>query len=345
MQEIEAAPVRFPFATAPENSAVLQVADGIFWMRLRLPFALNHVNVYIIEDQGGFAIVDCGLDIAESRAAWEGLFTGLFSGKKITKVICTHYHPDHVGLAGWLSKKFEAPLYMPRTEFLTTLAIQHRAFVANRTFYEERGLAHDVTEIVTTRGLGYLKLVSELPSQFVALGDKDILRIGSRNFTVFTGGGHSPEQACLYEPRERLFLSADQVLSKISPNISVQAMEPKEDPLAQYLSSLARLRVEVDGDAVVLPGHHVPFTGVHTRIDELINHHHERCDMILRACAGGAKTATELVPVVFTRALDPQQMSFAFSEVVAHTNYLCGRKELIESAGTDGVLRLGILNS
>ncbi len=333
-------PVTFPHPDAPTPGTMLRMAEGIYWARLRLPYQLNHINVYLIEDEGGFAVLDTGIGIDETYAAWDMLLAGPLAGKRVTKVICSHYHPDHVGLVGWLTERFDAPLYMPRTEYLTTLAIQHRAMGVNRNFYEERGLPHEVTETVTTRGLGYLRLVTGLPAQFVAIGDGDTLRIGGRDFDIITGGGHSPEQAMLYCRADNIFLSVDQVLTKISPNISVQAMEPQEDPLAQYLQSLARLRATLPEDALVLPGHHVPFFGLHTRLDELMAHHAERCGMIAQACAAAPQSATDLVPVIFRRELDPHQMSFAFSEVVAHLNYMRGRGELTETRGSDGVLRV-----
>lgn len=332
--------LEFPPFAVPEPGTVTQIADGLLWTRFRLPFQLNHVNVYLIEDEGGFAILDTGIGIDETRAAWDALLAGPLGGKRITKVLISHCHPDHVGLAGWLAQRFDAPLYMPRAEYLTTLAIQHRAFAANIPFYEAHGLPREVTETVTTRGLGYLRLVGPMPSQFIALADNEALRIGGRDLRVMTGGGHAQEQAFFDIPAENIFLSADQVLSKISPNISVQAMEPEEDPLARYLESLARIGREVGEASLVLPGHHIPFHGLQARIAQLDAHHAERCGMILDACRETPRTATDLVPVLFHRALDPLQMSFAFSEVVAHVNFLRGRGTLAQFADTDRILRL-----
>jgi glyoxylase-like metal-dependent hydrolase (beta-lactamase superfamily II) len=167
--------------------------------------------------------------------------------------------------------------------------------------------------------------------------------IGGRRFAVLTGGGHAPEQAMLYCAEDNVFLSADQVLTRISPNISVDAMEPDSDPLGEYLASLAALRQAIAEDALVLPGHHLPFTGLHVRVYELAAHHAERCGMIAEACRTAPRSAAELVPVVFKRALDPHQTSFAFSEVVAHVNYMRNRGELAQFAGDDGVLRVRTL--
>jgi glyoxylase-like metal-dependent hydrolase (beta-lactamase superfamily II) len=157
---------------------------------------------------------------------------------------------------------------------------------------------------------------------------------------VFTGGGHAPEQAMLYSAAERLFLSADQVLTKISPNISVQGMEPDADPLGAYLASLSRLGESVPGETLVLPGHHVPFTGLHTRLAELAEHHAARCALIADSCRAAPRTPAEMLPVLFKRVMDPHQTGFAFGEVVAHVNYMIGRGELVQERGGDGILRI-----
>jgi glyoxylase-like metal-dependent hydrolase (beta-lactamase superfamily II) len=228
---------------------------------------------------------------------------------------------------------------MPRTEYLQSLAIQHRAFAANRPFYETHGLSAEATDTVTTRGQYYLRQVTGLPTQYVRLAAGEALAIGGRRFDVLTGGGHAPEQAMLYCAVDNIFLSADQVLTKISPNISVDAMEPEANPLGAYLGSLAALRHAIPADALVLPGHHVPFTGLHVRVDELAAHHAERCGMIADACAVAPRSAAELVPVIFKRSLDAHQTSFAFSEVVAHVNYMRDRGELVQFADAGGALR------
>jgi glyoxylase-like metal-dependent hydrolase (beta-lactamase superfamily II) len=334
--------IAFPFAGAPEEGQVIDVAPGILWTRFSLPFLLNHVNVYLIEDEGGWAAVDTGLGMDSTKAVWDTLLAGPLGGARLTRIICTHYHPDHVGLVGWLTERFGIPLHMPRTEFLQSLAIQNRAFAANRPFYETHGLSAEATDTVTTRGQFYLRQVTGLPTQFNRLAAGGTLRIGGRDFAVLTGGGHAPEQAMLYCAEDNLFLSADQVLTRISPNISVDAMEPETDPLGEYLSSLAALRQAIPGDALVLPGHHVPFAGLHVRVDELAAHHAERCGMIEEACRLEPKSAAELVPVVFKRTLDAHQTSFAFSEVVAHVNYMRNRGELIQFGDNDGVLRVRV---
>jgi glyoxylase-like metal-dependent hydrolase (beta-lactamase superfamily II) len=208
-----------------------------------------------------------------------------------------------------------------------------------RRFYLDHGLDPETTQLVVTSGHAYLKLMSGLSPTYHRVVAGDVLRIGGREFDVLTGGGHSPEQVMLVCRADKLFLAADQVLAKISPNVSVNAVDPEGDPLGQYVRSLNALNKGVDDDVLVLPGHNLPFYGLHTRIGGLIAHHHSRCDRILQACKMAPRSAAELVPVVFTRKLDPHQMGFAFGEVLAHVNYMLRRGELQQSKTADGILR------
>ncbi len=331
--------ITFPYPVPPEPGRAVEVAPGILWARLALPFRLNHVNIYFIRDNDGWVAIDTGVANDEAKAAWDALLQGPLGGLGLSAVLVTHYHPDHVGLAGWLIERFGVPLYMPRTEFLFSAAITHRALGRNPAFYEEHGLSAEAVGRVTGKGQGYLRMTTGLPSHFRRLVHGGVLTIGGRRFQVLTGGGHAPEQAMLYCAEDRIFLSADQVLTRISPNISTEAMEPDANPLGEFLTSLAGLQAVIPTDVLVLPGHHVPFTGLHVRAEELAVHHAGRCALIAAACREAPRTAADLVPVVFERALDPQQMSFAFHEVVAHVNYMLALGDLVQSRGEDGVLR------
>jgi glyoxylase-like metal-dependent hydrolase (beta-lactamase superfamily II) len=333
------APITFPHPEPPAPGTVIEVAPGVLWARFALPFRLNHVNVFLLQDHDGWVAVDTGIALDDTRAAWTALLEGPLAGSRLTGIVCTHFHPDHVGLVGWLTERFGIPLHMPRTEFLTSLSIQHLAFAANPHFYAEHGLPEEAITRVAKGGHGYLKLVTGLPTQFNRLAMGGTLAVGGRRFEVITGGGHAPEQAMLYCAEAKLLLSADQVLTKISPNISVQPMEPENNPLGEYLASLAHLREVIPADTLILPGHHVPFVGLHARVDELAAHHAERCGLVEAACRVAPQSATELVPVVFPRVMDPHQMGFAFSEVVAHVNYMRYRGELLQFRDDNGVLK------
>jgi len=302
------------------------------------------VNIYLIEDGDGFALIDTGLGDKATQAAWQALLDGPLAGRPLTRIVATHFHPDHVGAAGFLLQRFDVPLYMSATEYLQSLNIHLDPGALEaahyRRFYLEHGLDPAATERVVTSGHAYLKLTSGISPVYHRVVAGEVLRIGGRDFDVLTSGGHSPEQVMLVCRADKLFFAADQVLAKISPNVSVSAVDPEGDPLGQYLCPLKALKREIAEDVLVLPGHNLPFTGLHARIAELIAHHHARCDQILTACRAAPRSAAELIPVVFTRRLDPHQMGFAFSEVLAHVNYLLGRGALRETVSADGIRRV-----
>jgi glyoxylase-like metal-dependent hydrolase (beta-lactamase superfamily II) len=327
----------FPHPTPPAPGHAIAVAPGILWVRLALPYRLDHVNVYLIEDGAGWAVLDTGLDDAPTRAAWEALLAEPLAGRALTRILVTHYHPDHIGLAGWLCQRFGLPLLMSQTEYLGSLAIHLDPGALNaepyRSFYRSHGLDAATTERLLTNGHRYLRMISGLPRTFRRLIAGEALPIGARTFEVLTGGGHAPEQVMLHCRAENFIICADQVLARISPNISVQAMDPEGDPLGIYLRSLASLKRELRPDVLVLPGHNLPFVGLPARIDELAAHHEARCRAIEEACRRAPQTAADLVPVVFRRAIDdPHQMGFAFSEVLAHVNYMLREARLAPAA-------------
>ncbi len=335
-------PTTMPFPDPPAPGQTVQVAPGILWLRFPLPFLLNHVNVYLIEDEGGWAAFDTGLGNDVTRATWEAVLAGPLAGARLTRIICSHFHPDHVGLVGWLTERFGAPLAMPRTEFLMTRVLENRVMAADPDFYTERGLGVGAGGRVAGDGHGYLRLVTGLPTRYQRLRAGETLRIGGRTFSIHTGGGHAPEQGMLHCADGNIFLPADQVLIRISPNISVQSMEPDADPLGEYLASLAAIGRDVPAGALVLPGHGVPFTGLHTRLDELAAHHATRCALIAEAARAAPRTAADLLPVLFKREMDAHQTGFAFGEVLAHVNFMRRRGELIQSREADGLLRVRV---
>ena len=303
-----------PHAEAPEPGRPVEVAPGILWLRLPLPFRLDHVNVYLVEDGAGWALLDAGIDDAATRAVWDALLAGALRGRPLTRVVATHYHPDHVGLAGWLCERLGLPLLMSRTEYLTArnLQLDPGALDAEpyRGFYRAHGLDAEVTGKLLTGGHRYLRMVSPLPRTFLGLHAGETLTLGGRRFTILTGGGHAPEQVMLHAADDNVLLAADQVLARISPNVSVQAVEPEGDPLGSYLASLAGLRSALPEDVLVLPGHDLPF----------VAHHAGRCETIARAGAQAPRSVAEIVSILFTRPLDVHAMGFAFSEALAHVN-------------------------
>ena len=329
---------QFPYPLPPEPGHTIEVAPGILWIRLALPFRLDHVNIYVLQDGPSYAVVDTGLFDAATVATWEALLAGALCERPITRILATHFHPDHVGMAGWLAARTGAQLLMSQTEYLTALNIRLDPAGLDaepyRSFYTGHGLDPGVTTNLLTKGQDYLRMVSDLPRTFRRLVVGERLTIGKREFAVLTGGGHAPEQVMLHCAEDGLLLCADQVLARISPNISVQAIDPQGDPLGMFLSSLSELKRELAADTLVLPGHNLPFVGLHVRVDELLAHHESRCAAIVDACRDAGRSAMDLVPVVFRRPIDdPHQMGFAFGEVLAHVNYLL-RQGRLRSEGT-----------
>ena len=330
--------LKFPHPAPPQTGEVIEVRPGIFWARLALPFRLDHVNIYFVEDGAGLALIDAGIDDHASRAAWDALLDGPLAGRKLTRIIATHFHPDHIGLAGWLCERFDLQLAMSQTEYLIVLNIrldpQGLRSEPYRGFYRSHGLGEEATEILLGHGLNYLRMVSTPPRTFLRLIADEKVAIGDRTFEVMTGGGHSPEQVMLYSAADNLVLSGDQVMAKISPNVSVEAMDPDGDPLGIYLRSLEKLKAALPEDVLVLPGHNLPFVGLRTRADELIAHHEARCFAILEACKAAPQTVADLVPVIFGRKIeDPHQLVFAFGEALAHANAMI-RAERLRVADT-----------
>ncbi|WBU62324.1 MBL fold metallo-hydrolase [Paracoccus albus] len=334
-------PLTFPFQDVPEFGDPVEIAEGIIWVRFPLPFALDHVNVYFIRDGEGWAVIDTGINTKPAIATWQAVLRDVLRGEPITRVIATHVHPDHIGLAGWLCERFDAPLLTSLSSYsesrLISLAPNETGSRQFFDFYVSHGMTAEGAGIVAIRGNEYLQLVYPLPRSYHRLVRADVLNIGHREFRVVTGEGHAAEQIMLYCHEESLLFCADQVLERISPNVSVSATDPNGDPLGHFLRSLRQLRQDIPAEVLVLPGHRRPFHGLHTRAAELEEHHEQRCDLIRRACTVAPQTVADLVPVLFPRKLDAHQMSFAFTETLAHVNRLVRRGEL-DPVQQDGLL-------
>jgi glyoxylase-like metal-dependent hydrolase (beta-lactamase superfamily II) len=332
-----------PHPAPPGLGETIEVAPGVLWARLPLPFRLDHINLYFIDDGDGWAIVDAGIARDPSKAAWEALLAGPLSGRPLTRLIVTHSHPDHIGLAGWLTERFGVPLLASQTAYLDCLTLSldpgRLESKVYRDFYRRNGVDDETNKLLSTLGHGYLRMITPLPSTFQRLVAGDRLKAGDLDFAVLSGDGHAPEQLMLHDEKSKLILVADQVLAKISPNVSVSPTDPTGDPLGLYLRSLNALRQGVARDALVLPGHGLPFFGLHDRIDELIAHHKARCQALSEACALKPCSAADLLPVIFPRPLDPHQMGFAFNELLAHINFMLREGALTPALSHDAAAR------
>jgi glyoxylase-like metal-dependent hydrolase (beta-lactamase superfamily II) len=334
--------LEFPVATPPSPGETVDIAPGIHWLRMRLPFALNHINLWLLQDGPGWTIVDCGYALDETREAWDRIFAERLDGKPVRRVIVTHYHPDHIGLAAWLCERWDAPLWTTEKEWLSARAHAQVPEAATETsrreFARRAGLDDETSTIFAERQNGYRRGVPAVPPAYHRIGEGSAIKIDGREWHVMIGEGHAPEHACLYCAETGVLIAGDQILPRISPNISVQTQEPDGDPLARYLASLRKLRQALPPEILVLPSHNLPFYGVHERIDELVAHHAARCDDVVTACAQ-PMSAADILPVLFRRVLDRHQLGFALGEALAHLHYLEARGALARHVGSDGINR------
>jgi glyoxylase-like metal-dependent hydrolase (beta-lactamase superfamily II) len=337
----------FPALQPPAPGETLPIAPGVHWLRMRLPFALDHINLWLLEDGAGWMIVDAGYATDETKAAWQRIFAESLGGRPVNRILATHYHPDHIGLAGWLTERWDMPLLVTEKEWLhaclASRAEDGGSAAARDAFAGRAGLDQAARESFAARQKSYRRGVPSVPATFHRIGDGDRLVIGGREWRIVVGEGHAPELACLHCAETGVLISADQVLPKISPNISVQAYEPDGDPLGRYLASLDKLRAAIPSETLVLPSHNLPFFGLHARIDELQAHHRARLDEVVAACEV-PRSAAELLPVLFRRKLDAHQLGFAIGEALAHLNHLVRLDLLSRAQGNDGVDRFTIRN-
>lgn len=314
-----------PFPEAPAPGQAIAVAPGVLWLRLPLPIVLNHVNVYALEDGDGWTIIDTGSDTPETRAAWEQAMAGPLAGRPVRRVIVTHHHPDHVGLAGWFMAR-GAELWMTQVAWLTArmlmLDAQTVPAAETVTFWRHAGMPEPlIAARMAERPFNMSDATHPLPLGFHRISAGDVLRIGGRDWTVHTGGGHAPDQATLWSD-DGLVLAADQVLPGITPNVGVYATEPEADPLADWLAACLRMEAMATPRQVVLPGHQLPFTGLPERLAQLQANHHDALDKLMIALAEEPRTACACFPLLFRRQIGPALYGMALVEAMAHVNHL-----------------------
>ncbi len=351
--------LEYPWREVPALGAVTELRPGLCWVRMRLPFALDHVNLWLLDDEvdgrRGWTVVDCGLTTDETKAAWEAIFEATFGGRPLLRIVATHFHPDHLGLAHWLAvggerRRWSAPLWMSATEWTVgRLLSQNRGDRGDEAgeFAAAHFARHGLTDAdslarLRARGAGYYaKLVPAVPPSYRRIQHGQSIAVGRRGarrvFDVIVGHGHAPEHVSLYAPSDRLLISGDMVLPRISTNVSVFEVEPEGNPLPQYLHSLDRY-LQLPEDTLVLPSHGKPFLGLHRRVAQQHAHHQERLDEVLSACARPA-SAADVLPVLFRRELDLHQTTFALGETLAHLHALWFDGRVERRLGADGIYR------
>lgn len=331
--------------TLPAPGGTLEVAPGVKWIRMALPFALDHINLWLLRDtlEGvhGWTVVDCCIARDEAKAQWEQIFATGLDGLPVLRVIVTHMHPDHMGLAQWLCERWNCRLWISATDY-------HSARLASQSttgfggegaagFFQAHGMTDtDALEKIRGRASYYPSMVPGVPRGFQRLMDGQTVTIGGHAWRCISGYGHAPEHIALYNEALQVLISGDMVLPRISTNVSVYDMEPESDPLALFLDSLERY-LPLPAATLVLPSHGKPFTGLHERIRQLQDHHAERLDEVLAACTKAPHSAWDMIPVLFHRPLDLHQSTFAMGESVAHLHRLWFAGQLRRERDTEGI--------
>ena len=323
----------------PASGSFCEVAADVYWLRMPLPFALDHINLYILEADEGLYVVDTGVQSERSKAIWQQVLGAL--GKPVAGVIATHMHPDHCGLVGWLCQTYKVPLYMSALEYYGAIAYFSPYPGADTSvevdYFVRAGLSQAEAQSFVSDHSKYVDSVAPIPLAYRRLQAGKSLRIGNRQWQILTYGGHSPEHVCLFDAEANLLIGGDQILPYISPNIGVYSREPEAQPLTEYLRSLEQLK-QLPADTLVLPAHNQPYTGLHTRCDELAEHHQALLDRLLAHC----KTPRSLMaclPVLYERKLSGQMLFFALAEGLAHLNHLLKTGLVTRQCDEQGVYR------
>ncbi len=334
----QSAGISHPWPDPPRLGGIITVAPGIQWLRMPLPFRLDHINLYLLEDRDGWTVVDAGIGLDPTRELWQGVLQAELDGQPIARVFVTHFHPDHMGNAHWLTERCGVDLWCSQGEWLMAQLAWRAGDIDERlAYYRRNGVDGQHLAALGERRHHYGRVVPSVCPSFHGVRDGDVIAVGEREWEALTVFGHSPEQAILYCREAGVLISGDQVLPKITTNVSVWPDQPLGNPLRLYLESLGRFR-EIPDETLVLPSHGLPFRGLQARVTRLRHHHDERLARTLEA-VGEPLTGAEVLPALFTRDLDLHQFSFAFGETLAHLHYLEWQGKARRLVGADGLHR------
>jgi glyoxylase-like metal-dependent hydrolase (beta-lactamase superfamily II) len=332
----------YPFEAVPGPGEAREVAAGVRWLRMRLPMAgLNHINLWALEDGAGWTLVDTGMQTSDTATEWHNALAGPLGRRPVQRVVCTHMHPDHIGMAGWLTRAHGVRLWTTRLEYVTCRMLVadtgREAPIDGVRFYRAAGWDEAALEHYRARFGGFGKAVHALPDSYRRVVAGEELQIGGRRWRAVIGRGHSPEHLCLYCPELKLLISGDQVLPRITSNVSVFPTEPDADPLTEWLESLAWLKEQIPDDVLVLPSHNEPFHGLHARLDALAEGHEKRLIRVLEELQT-PKRAVDVFSVLFKRPIGLDMLGMATGESLAHLNCLILRGLAERHADEHGVL-------
>lgn len=327
----------------PEAGSVTSVADGILWIRMPLPFALNHINLYLLDDGDGWVAIDCGIADDATRSLWNGLLETHLAGKPIKRVIATHFHPDHLGLARWLIDKSAADFWISDGEWQAALVgivdDTPDSLDGIAQFYRRAGMNGEHVAFYREVGNDYCSMMDGLPADINGINENTVFQIGGHAWSVLIGAGHSPEHVSLYCRELNIVLGGDMLLPRITPIIAVWPGDPDANPLADYLAFIRDMDTKgIPSDVLVLPAHDRPYRGLDDRLQALDQHHEERLDRTLEACAQPA-TAQEIMGKLFTRELDMYQSRFAIGESIAHAHMLMHQGTIHRDSAPNDIFR------
>ena len=333
--------LQFPIGEAPAMGQPMEVADGVYWLRMPLPFSLNHINLWLLEDNDGWTIVDTGINTLATKDLWQQVFDSHLKNKPVNQLIVTHLHPDHVGLAGWLCEIWDLELQMSRTDYMACRVLMSDtgkpAPKAAINFYQRAGVSDEQLAVYKAKFGGYGKSIYPMPDSFIRLQDNETVVMAGQQWHIIVGRGHAPEHLCLMCPALNVFIAGDQLLPSISSNVSVWPTEPHSNPLKDWLDSCAMLQQKVPADVLVLPSHGQVFFGAHQRLQRLIDGHEKSLVKIVAACAQPQRNV-DLFSHLFRRPITDDVLTLAVGETQAHLNYLVSKNKLQTSTDDMGAI-------
>lgn len=330
----------YPFEARPKPGKKVRITDGVYWLRMPLPISLNHINLWLLEDCDGWTIIDTGMSTDETKSLWEELLANELQGKPVHRVIGTHMHLDHIGLAGWLTRKCRVDLWMPRAEYLScrvfSAEMKDPPSAETVSFYIEAGFEEAELSAFHSRFAARSGFMTAMPGAYRQINDQEQIIIGNYTWTIMVGTGHSPEHACLFCEELNVLISGDQILPRITPNVSVRPDQPASNPLREWLTSCEKFKREISEEVLILPSHGDPFYGGPVRIQTIIDEHLAALERLYTHCAE-PRRVLDVFPALFKGAVEDHNLVIGTCEALAHINYLLEDRQIAVNVQENGV--------